>query len=474
MTVIEVAGGRLEGSTDGGCEVFRGIPFAEHPFGDRRLLAPLPARWDGVRDATTAGASAPQPAQGFTIIPEPIIPGDNCLNLNVFSPTLDRGARLPVLVWFHGGGFTNGCNASPWYDGRSFVRDGVVLVAVNYRLGLEGFLPIEGAPPNRAVLDWLAALEWVRDNVGRFGGDPDQVTIAGQSAGGVACGTLLTSPAAVGLFRRAILMSGVAGHLPDVAAGGAQVRSMTDGLGIAPTLAEVAKVSPERVIEEQMRDGVGGRSRISFNPIVDGDVVPGSPLARVRDGVGADIDVMVGTTAAEVVTVAGRLYRDADADRARRVIERLGLAPAVAAAYVEQYGRTKPWRAIGRAMTDATFRRSALAFAEGRVTGGAATNTFVYEFQWQSPTGFESVHCLDLPFVFDVLDAEKVDVVAGSEPPKELADTMHGAWVQFVKSGDPGWPTYECDHRQVMAFDAPESRVVMDPHAEMRDLFAST
>jgi carboxylesterase type B len=165
------------------------------------------ARWDGIRDALAYGATSPQPDRGITLIPEPVIAGDNELNLNVFTPDL-VAVGLPVLVWIHGGGFTGGCSASPWYRGGPFARDGVVLVSINYRLGAEGFLEVPGMPANRAVRDWIRALEWVQENIAAFGGDPHRVTIGGQSAGGAACATLLAVPAARGLYRAAACMSG--------------------------------------------------------------------------------------------------------------------------------------------------------------------------------------------------------------------------------------------------------------------------
>ena len=206
--VALTAQGRLRGARDGPALRFLGIPFAESPAAAGRFAAPAaPGRWDGIRDALSYGATSPQPDRGVTLIPEPIIAGDNELNLNVFTPDLGP-ARLPVLVWIHGGGFFGGCNASPWYRGGPFARDGVVLVSINYRLGAEGFLEVPGAPANRAVRDWVRALEWVQENIAAFGGDPGRVTIAGQSAGGAACAALLGVPAARGLFRGAACMSG--------------------------------------------------------------------------------------------------------------------------------------------------------------------------------------------------------------------------------------------------------------------------
>src|SRR5262245_37175945 len=167
--------GAVRGTWNEGAAVFLGIPFAAPPFGDRRFLAPEPpAPWNDVRDARSYRATAPQPHRQFTLVPEPVSDGDDCLTLNVFTPELGP-AGLPVLMWIHGGGFVAGCNASPWYRGTRFARDGVVLVGINYRLGIDGFLAMAGAPPNRGVLDWLAALRWVHDNIEGFGGDPANV-----------------------------------------------------------------------------------------------------------------------------------------------------------------------------------------------------------------------------------------------------------------------------------------------------------
>src|SRR5689334_17303181 len=205
---VKTQSGVVRGRDEDGTAVFLGIPFAAPPVGAARFAAPSPpAGWDGVRDTVTDGASAPQPDRQFTLIPEPVIPGEDCLNLNVFTPA-PGAARLPVLVWMHGGGFVAGCNASPWYRGHRFARDGVVVVIINYRLRIEGFLAVDGAPANRVLLDWLAALEWVQENVAGFGGDPANVTLAGQSAGAIGTATLLAVPRARGLFRRVGLMSG--------------------------------------------------------------------------------------------------------------------------------------------------------------------------------------------------------------------------------------------------------------------------
>src|SRR5262245_58258432 len=209
--VVTTSAGKVRGRPDEGALAFLGVPFAAPPFGEHRLLAPAPpVPWDGVRDALVYGSTSQQPADEISGgIPEASIPGEDILTVNVFTPDLGA-AGLPVLVWVHGGGFVAGTPSSPWYRGTRFARDGVVVVTVGYRLGAEGFAAFDGGPTNRAVLDWLAALEWVQQNIAAFGGDPGRVTFAGQSAGAVAVTTLLSSPRAAGLFERAISMSGVA------------------------------------------------------------------------------------------------------------------------------------------------------------------------------------------------------------------------------------------------------------------------
>ena len=268
--------------------MFLAIPYAASPFGPNRFQAPVrPGPWDGVRPALAYGHTAPQPHRQFTLVPEPVTPGPECLNLNVCTPAgAGPGDGLPVLFWIHGGGFTAGCNASTWYRGEPFAAHGVVTVSVNYRLGAEGFLVIDGAPTNRAVRDWLLALEWVRDNIEAFGGDPGKVTIAGQSAGGVACSTLLAVPSAAGLFRSAICMSGA--RPPATMASDAQelTRAIADRLGVAPTVEGLAAVDPEALVAAQAESD-------SFGPVVDGGLIPERGLR-----VDPRVAVMAGATAA--------------------------------------------------------------------------------------------------------------------------------------------------------------------------------
>src|SRR4051812_17480964 len=308
--IADTAAGAVQGVRTGGVVAFLGVPYAAAPVGERRFRAPEPvAPWAGVRDAITHGPTAPLP--GYpppfdALLPNSVVAGDEYLNLSVWTP--DPGAQgLPVLVWIHGGAFVNGSSAVPLTDGSAFARDGVVTVAVNYRLGAEGFALLPDAPPNRGLLDQVAALEWVRDNVAAFGGDPDTVTVAGESAGAMSIGALLAMPRAAGLFRRAVLQSGAAHHTLS----SSTARRVTDfvaaEMGVPGTAAAWRDVPSERVLAAQnalgrvlqqpdpARWGEIVVNLMPFEPVVDGDVLPAPPPQAIAAGSAAGGDVLVGT-----------------------------------------------------------------------------------------------------------------------------------------------------------------------------------
>ncbi len=467
--IARTAEGRWRGTRDGQALRFLGIPYARTVG---RFTAPVPpGRWDGIRDALAYGASSPQPDRGITTIPEPVIAGDNELNLNVFTPELGA-VGLPVLVWIHGGGFFGGGNASPWYRGGPFARDGVVLVSINYRLGARGFLEIPGAPANRAVRDWVRALEWVQDTIGAFGGDPSRVTVAGQSAGGAACATLLGVPAARGLFRGAVCMSGAAALRQSAAGVRVVAARMARELGIEDlNLAALEELPAETILAAQ--ETVAARSTedpetvtdllchglpLPWAPWVDGEVVTEEPLQAAASPGQGEVRVLAGATAHEF-TMA---YRKADwitADLVAEGLARAGVPARLAAAYLDQ----PPCLAVGQAITDRTFRVPAQQLAAAKAEAGGAA--YAYDFRW-APSGGPlpglAFHCLDIPFAFDGLGEPGVREVAGPAPPAALAADMHGAWVRFVTDGDPGWERYETASRPVMIFDEP-SAVYQDP-----------
>ncbi|MUN05645.1 carboxylesterase family protein [Agromyces luteolus] len=495
MTRAGAVRGRWRGEpgAPGASAAFLGIPFAEPPVGELRFAPPEPARpWEGVRDALEHGPTPQRGDPGATIIPEPSVPGEATLNVDVFTPApgpagAGAGAEgLPVLVWFHGGGYVAGSPASPWYDGRTFNRDGVVTVNVSYRLGFDGFGWIEGAPANRGVLDWLLALEWVRDNVAAFGGDPGRVTVAGQSAGGGAVLTLLGMPRARGLFHRVWAASpAVADVSRDRAK--ALARRIGELGGIRPDLDGLRSLSEERVRQlqrEALRAARGTRGGgaqlvadgLPIGPVVDGDLLPATTTSSLASGVGASVPLVLGTTddefSAAFRAAAGRLRWVPR----KSALKRLGLAEPRRSAWLEANrgeGLHGTAAVLGRYVSDHVFRAPLVRTVAARELGAtvAATDgaapaaTWAYRFSWRSPVSGAAVHCLDVPFLFDVLPEGHVPAVAGVRPPQGLADRLHADVVAFVRGADPAWPT--------AAGEAFPARLYGSTIATMPDAYAS-
>ena len=413
---------------------FLGIPYAAAPFGPNRFGAPVPvAPWVGERDATAFGPTPPGAGLGpesVMIYPDPVIPGEDCLNLNVWTP--DVAGRLPVLVWFAGGANVLGSAAQPIFDGTAFARDGVVLVSVNHRLGAEGFAHLPDAPANRAVLDQLAALRWVRDNIANFGGDKDAVTIAGVSAGAAAVLTLLSLDS--GLFRGAIIQSGLlsAGHTPDEAA--RVTAEVARRAGVEPTAAGLHTIDPGRLAEIAFAvsgDPAMPGSGLAFAPVIDGELITAPPVRRVLDGAGRDVDVLIGFASDELL----RLLPEGAEPAA------LGIDSATAQRYAGARPGASGVEVAAAVLTDRMFREPVHAFARAR------SGTYVYEFAWRSPLpGVGAAHGLDVGFVFDNLG---LCTLEGDAPPRGLAGAMHRAWVTFVRLGRPGWSAFP----QLMVFD---------------------
>jgi len=445
--------------------------------GPLRFAAPAPAaRWDGERDATRPGPTPQRrPLAPVTTVPEPSVPGDDILNATVFTPAPgEPDRRLPVLVWIHGGGFVGGSPASPWYDGASFNRDGVVTVSVAYRLGFDGFGWIEDAPLNRGLLDQIAALEWVRDNIAAFGGDPDAVTIGGQSAGGSSVLALLTCPRARHLFRSVVCHS-AAGRTQHPAGAERLGRELAAAAGVPPTRAGWSTLSEDAVLDLQARDGrrpppdpvdpvafargtlFGDDTGLAFGPVVDGDLLPHPVEEALARGIGADKPLLIGATAHEFTgEPAGLRAQLADVDSVA-VLTAAGLPAAAAKEYVAAHPElTEPAFQLGQLRTDRLFRLPLARFADAR----SGSRTWLYDFRWRSPAFGLSAHCLDLPFAWDLLGAVGVADSLGAAPPQSLADAVHGAWVRFLRDGEPGWAP------------APDRGMVFDEHPSEAPLLA--
>ncbi|MGY1616215.1 carboxylesterase/lipase family protein [Geodermatophilus sp. SYSU D00691] len=502
--IVATRHGRVRGTSRDGVGTFLGVPYAAPPVGHRRLRPPQPVEpWTGVRDATVLGPEPPQPRfprdDPTGLLFDPAEMGDDCLNLNVWTPVLGAGG-LPVMVFSPGGSFHFSSGGS--YDGSRFARDGVVCVTFNWRTGADGFLYLgdgdDGA--NLGLLDHVAALSWVQENIEAFGGDPGRVTLFGESAGAMCIGDLLAMPRARGLFRRAILQSGAAHHVVpavDAARIGAHLAAV---LGVPATRDALAQVPVERLLAAQgeidaevVSDPDPARwgseviaGLMPFHPVVDGDVVPEPPIDRIAAGAGGDVDVLVGTNTDDwrISPVLGGFLDQITDEVLCGPVERYGSwsiaaygvkAEAVLPHYRANRFGPAPGDVLGAVMTDWWVRVPALRLADAHAT--APGRTYAYEFAWPSPImggRLGACHALELPFVFDTLDLRTRQMMGGAlgdDPPQELADSVHRKWIDFATGGDPGWPRYRLDRRAVMRFDT-TSTVVDDPYAAERALWA--
>jgi carboxylesterase type B len=490
-TVAKTRCGEVRGSVADGVHVFKGIPYAAPPVGANRLRPPQPvAPWSGVRDALTYGPTPPRPPYPppwDLIFAEMSTPGEDCLTLNIWTPDLGA-AGLPVMVWIAGGGFEfHGTGASPWYDGSRFARDGIVCVTINYRVAADGFLYLGGGNANRGLLDQVAALEWVRDNIAGFGGDPGNVTVFGQSAGAMSIGTLLSMPRAEGLFRRAIVQSGGAHQVISAETARRVSQRLAEKLGVEATREAIAAVPVDRLLQAQaelMDDLVAHPdperwgletvvNMMLWQPVIDGDVIPARPIERIGAGVGADIDLLVGSTQDEwrVFLVPSGMIDQVTAEALAGAVAAYGLPEeATLAAYRAAHPDASAGDLLAAIQGDWYIRIPAIRLADAHAPHTGAT--YMYEFAWRSPQfdgRLGACHGAEIPFVFDTL-GHGTELLWGTDPPQSLADSMHAAWVGFATHGDPGWPRYDLSRRATMRFDVP-SEIVEDPLSAERSLW---
>ncbi|MEW2178418.1 carboxylesterase family protein [Streptomyces sp. NPDC005406] len=461
-SVFGTVSGRVRGrAEDRGVVAVLGIPYAEPPFGADRFRAPRPRRgWEGIRDCVEYGPISPQSAE-LPGAPS-WVPGDeDILSLNVWT-TRDHaagGGPSPVLVWIHGGAYTFGSSAQPDFEGTALARAGLVVVTLNYRLGFEGFGHIPpGAdgvcPPNRGLLDQVAALEWVRDNIVSFGGDPDNVTVAGQSAGATSVACLMTMDGARGLFRRAIAHSAVgpvfapalAEHLTQRIAAEARVPAAHAGLAAVSPRALVQ--ASDAVVEGYRQDPHSGRiswDPVIFGPVADGHVLRGDPLDLIGAGGAQDIGLLVCHTTQEyrLMDAVGSCAEVTTEEELVRFAKDFGLPDSLAAGY-RRLAPEATVRDVHLALYgDLSFGEysNRLAAAHARSGGRTFLSRFARQRGGSGPRVY-AWHCADVPFAFGNLAEESVQfLIGGTRTPADhrLSERMVAAWAGFAATGNPGW-----------------------------------
>jgi para-nitrobenzyl esterase len=492
MTIVATRSGKVEGFERDGVAVFRGIPYAAPPVGARRWQPPQREEpWAGTRDAGTFSAQSAQTEFAMTTMMGQRQPpySEDSLYLNVWTPGCDD-ARRPVMVWIHGGAFIWGAGDTPWYDGTKFAVQGdVVVVTINYRLGPFGFMHLpdlfDGAfagSGNAGILDQIAALEWVRDCIGAFGGDPDRVTVFGESAGAASVATLLGTPGAHGLFRAAIPQSGAASWMSTRERATGVAARVVENLGVRAGDSEaLLAASTDAVLGALPAFREDGVAALPFQPVIDGTVLSEQPLAAITAGNAAGVRVLTGTNLNEMTlfTIADPVLATIDDEGVRnRLRAAFGAAgDPLFDSYRARRPNATPQELWLDLSTDGVFRIPSIRLLEAQL---AHAPVWSYLFTFQSPVFggiLRSTHALEIPFVFDNLDRGGADMLTGSGPERPgIANAMHRAWIAFAREGDPQhaglpeWPRYDLDRRATMRFDT-TCELLDDPAREDREVF---
>lgn len=494
FVIAETTSGKVQGMNLGGIKTFKGIPYGASTGGKNRFMPPQkPAPWTGVRDAFEFGQISPQVmadtrADYAQLIDWDLQPGgmgEDCLALNVWTPALKDGGKRPVLVCFHGGGFSIGSGAALGYSGDPLARFGnVVVVTVNHRLASLGYLHLAdlGAPPEFAragvagLMDLAASLEWVRDNIENFGGDPHTVMIFGQSGGGAKTSALMGMPSAKGLFQRAGVQSGSLLKLMSRETATASAEKLLKQLGLDKTkIADIQRISWEQILDAQTALSPAGGAASPFVPVLDGTVFPQNPFDPTASAVSADVPMIISTTLDEAALSLTNFDLDEAGLKALAARMMGDKAERVLGLYRKAYPSASPYLIQARIVTDRGFRANAYKQAERKAALGKAPAYF-YLFTWPCPGyggKFGAVHGTDVQLVFH---AYRGAIGGGGADAKALADKMAAMWVAFAKTGDPNtsavphWPAYDAQTRATMVFDA-NTRVENDPRRDFRLLW---
>ena len=488
--VVDTRAGKLRGQALEGCVVFRGVPYGAPTGGANRFHPPQPRTpWQGVRDATQFGNISPQPV--MAVIPEEDDSqahepqGEDCLMLNVWTPQPGAGRR-PVMVWFHGGGYAVGGGSAPWYHGeRLAARHDVVLVSINHRLNVFGFLHLADLNPafegsaNVGMLDCVAALQWVRDNISAFGGDPQNVTIFGESGGAGKVSCLLGMPGAKGLFHRAAAESGAALHLSRPEQATASTRELLGKLGIDPAdTARIQSIAAEDIVKAI------GPGALTFGPVVDGRVMPRDPFSPTAPEFSADVPLIMGSNLTESTFFLTTPLDPINDERLHKEVKdycRIDdeTAHQVVALYRQEHPSRDNVFLYQLISSEYWMRSDVLTQAQRKAEAGRAP-CYVYQFNRLAAARDGKLHCphgSEIPYVFDNIASARA--LTGEAPAAQvLADKMSAAWVAFARHGDPNlggadipyWPAYTAS-RAVMAFDD-ECSVQLDPDGKARKVIA--
>jgi para-nitrobenzyl esterase len=495
--VAETTYGRVRGVEVNGIKVFKGIPYGASTTGKNRFMPPAaPAKWSGVRDALAYGSSAPQSEPGARRATSAIavaaagLPAESedCLVLNVWTPAVHDNRKRPVMFWCHGGGFATGSGSSPVTEGLNLARRGdVVVVTVNHRLNVLGFTSLEeaGGPEfassgDVGMMDIVAALRWVRDNIAEFGGDPNTVMIFGQSGGGRKVATLLAMPSAKGLFHRAVIESGATLRLVEADQGTRVARELMTTLGIAKDrVRDLQSVPLDRLMSayfEVVRKMNVDQMTQGFSPLVDGMVVPKHPFHPTASPISSDVPVMLGSTRTELTSSAQEAdFSLTDGVMRTRIRQLLGNhADEAIRVYQKSNTGASPSDIYFLIASDYRYSGPVMKIAERRAGLGKAP-VYLYYFRWETPVDggrLKSPHTIEIPFAFDNVKAA-TRLTGGGPEAMALADKVSDTWIAFAKTGNPNqpkiprWPAFNATDRPTMVFNT-ESRAVNDPIREQR------